>query len=66
MKSEVDLFLAQLDAKEIDALILPVHPVPATKPAYFPYGIPVGYTGIFNLLGFASGSIPLGKVTAED
>lgn len=63
LEEEISKFYSFLQEEDIEALLCPLHSVPAPNPAFFPYGIPVNYTGVFNLLGFASGTVPFGHVT---
>ena len=66
LEEEISKFYSLLQEAEVDAILCPLHAFPATSPAYFPYGIPTNYLGVFNMCGFVSGTVPFGFVSEED
>ena len=56
-------FLAALDAERFDAIVCPVHPVPAPQHQASPYlGLISSYTSLYNLLGLPAGTVAATRV----
>ncbi len=60
-------FIAEMDAKNLDAIICPPHTVPAMRhgATYFLYDTP-SYLMRFNVLGFPAGSVAATRVRADE
>uniref|UniRef100_A0A1I7X4T8 Amidase domain-containing protein n=1 Tax=Heterorhabditis bacteriophora TaxID=37862 RepID=A0A1I7X4T8_HETBA len=60
-------FIAYWKMLDIDALVCPAFPVPAVPHQYSSkLGMTAVATGIFNLIDFPAGVVPVGKVTKKD
>ncbi|MBX9792258.1 MAG: amidase [Pirellulales bacterium] len=60
-------FLAAMDVNRLDAIVCPVHPVPAPRHRTGPYlGLISSYTSLYNLLGMPAGTVAATRVRAGE
>ncbi|MGD9645232.1 MAG: amidase [Pirellulales bacterium] len=60
-------FLAAMNAERFDAIVCPVHPVPAPRHGSSPYlGLISSYTSLYNLLGMPAGTVAATRVRAGE